>query len=366
MSQRAVRVRLLMGVTMRSIFISLLVLFGFIEPLQSQELTVATVTRPPFSMVEGGVDAGFSLDLWNAVAKDLDRAFVVVRVKSFSEMLEMVRSGAADVAVANISITADREAMMDFSQPIFESGLQIMMPSGNSSGSSILGLLFSRNLAAMLAVSIALLFGAGMLMWKLERKAQPYFDKPAREAVFPAFWWALNLVVNGGFEERQPKTWAGRIFGVILVISSLFIVSIFVAKVTATLTIEAIQSNVSSFNDLHGKNVGTIQDSTASRFIESRDMKYQRYADLDTLLQSFESGNLDAIIFDAPILAFYANRPNSRAEMVGSMFRRENYGFALPTGSSLVEPINQSLLRIREDGSYEQIYRDWFGSASNL
>ncbi len=34
--------------------------------------------------------------------------------------------------------------------------------------------------------------------------------------------------------------------------------------------------------------------------------------------------------------------------------------------SGLLEPINRSLLFIHKDGTYEQIYRKWFGSNANF
>ena len=87
---------------------------------RAQDLTIVTVTRPPFSMVENGVDTGFSIDLWREVAELLGRDYTIRRVEAFGEMLELARTGEADAAVANISITANREVVMDFSQPIFE------------------------------------------------------------------------------------------------------------------------------------------------------------------------------------------------------------------------------------------------------
>ena len=98
---------------------------------------------------------------------------------------------------------------------------------------------------------------AGMLMWVFERNRQLYFRRPLRDALFPAFWWALNLVVNGGFEERMPQSRFGRFFAVLLVVSSLFVVSVFVAQITATLTVAAISENVDSLNDLEDRRTAT-------------------------------------------------------------------------------------------------------------
>ena len=330
--------------------------------VSAQNLRVSTISRPPFSMTRDGEETGFSIDLWKALMRDMRRNSEIVRVEQFSEMLSLVESGEVDAAIANISITAKREGRFDFSQPIFESGLQIMIHSDSSSGISIWKALFSKDLLLAIALSFAVLFAGGMLMWRFEHGKEEYFDMPARKAMFPAFWWALNLVVNGGFEERVPRSVFGRVFGVLLVVSSLFIVSLVVAKVTATLTIAEIQNSVGSINDLHGKSVGTTAGSTASTYLDDRDIRHRGYDNLDTLLATFENDGLDAVVFDAPILAYYANNEGrDTAQIVGSIFMRENYGIVLPPNSPLAEPINQSLLRLREDGTYETIYRKWFG-----
>lgn len=331
--------------------------------LSAQVLTVNTVTRPPFSMVENGRDTGFSVELLGLLAERLEWEYQLNRVEGFSEMLDGVRNGTADLAVANISITAAREVEMDFSHPIFESGLQIMVQRDEIRQPSLLRALFSWDLVAAIGIAFFLLFTGGMFMWVFERRAQPYFDRPLKEAWFPSFWWALNLVVNGGFEERVPRTPVGRVFGVVLVVSSLFIVSVFVAKITAVMTVEAISGSVNSVNDLYGKPVGTIEGSTAAGFLDRREVGYSAYAGLEQMLAGFEQGEVKAVVFDAPVLNYYAQQTSQRfGHTIGQPFLRENYGLVFPAGSALVEDVNQALLVMQEDGSYDVLYRKWFGS----
>lgn len=334
-------------------------------PVGAQDLSVVTVDRPPFSFEQDGIRTGFSIELWEAVARDLGRGSSFTVENSFSDMLGAVREGTVDAAVANISITAEREQVLDFSHSIFQSGLQIMVPAGASSTDFgvIFSALMSRDILLSIGMAVLLLFSGGMLMWVFERKSQPYFEREAPEAIFPSFWWALNLVVNGGFEERVPRTFFGRIFAVMLVVSSLFIVSIFVAKITAVLTVDALAGSVNSVNDLYGKQIATISGSTSAAFLEERDIDFSGYPDLDSLLIGFEAGEVDAVVFDAPILAYYANTAGrEKAQMIGSPFRRESYGFALPSQSPILEQINQTLLKLREDGTYDRLYRKYFGA----
>jgi polar amino acid transport system substrate-binding protein len=331
----------------------------------AQDLLIGTVTRLPFSMHEGGRDTGFSIELWDAISRKMGVDYKIRRFDSFNEMLEATNSGQVDAATANISITAERERSLDFTQPIFSAGLQIMIPAKSTSGSGIWQIITSPDVLLAVVMAFALLLGGGMLMWRFERGAEPYFDHPAKKAMFPAFWWALNLVVNGGFEERVPRTALGRILGTVLVVSSLFLVSIFVAKITSKLTVQAITSSVTSINDLYRKQVGTIEGSTAANFLDRRDLNYSGFNDPETMLAAFEAEELDAVVFDAPILAYYANSDNNRAaRMAGPVFLREDYGIALPPGSPLAEDINQALLNLREDGSYAKLRHKWFGSDS--
>ncbi len=339
-----------------------LTFFVFAQKSLAQNLTVSTVTRPPFSYVEDGVDTGFSIDLLNALANSLGWEYSINRTEAFADMLNSARDGSSDLAIANISITAARETQMDFSQPIFEAGLQIMVPSEATRRPSLLATLLSRELFIAIGLAFGILLGGGMLMWWFERRSQPYFDRKLKEAWFPSFWWALNLVVNGGFEERMPRTPFGRLLGVVLVVSSLFIVSVFTARIASVMTVDAISGNVNSVNDLYGKHVGTISGSTASSFLNRREIEFTGYDGLEELLTAFRNEELDAVVFDAPVLSYFASHEGRRiATMTGGVFLRENYGIAFPTGSPLVEDVNQALLALREDGTYDEIYSKWFG-----
>ena len=329
----------------------------------AQTLSVSTVTREPFSQVEGGADTGFSIQLVEKIADELGLSVTFNRFESFQDMLASVESGEADMAAANISITAERESRFDFSQPIFSSGLRVMVPLGNSSGGSLFSAIWNRDFLFATIAAFGLLFGGGMLMWWFERGGQPYFQGSAREKMFPSFWWALNLVVNGGFEERVPHSRLGRLFGTMLVVSSLFIVSIFVANITAAMTVNAIQSSVQSVNDLYAKRVGTTAGSTASAFLDGRGIAHRGYDGLEEMLNAFETGEIEAVVFDAPILSYYVKTAGRGiGELVGPVFLRESYGLVLQPGSELREPINRLLLKYREDGTYDALYTDWFGT----
>ena len=330
-----------------------------------ETLEFLTVERPPFAMrLQDGL-TGFSIELMRALGQEIGRPVRFRMADSFPEMLAAVAESRADGAIANISITAERERLLDFSQPIFDSGIQIMTAKSRDGWGGLVSALLRPELAALIGISLFALWAAGMVMWLLERGKQPYFDRPARRAMFPAFWWALNLVVNGGFEERLPRSPLGRLFAVLLVVSSLFVVSLVVARITSEMTVQAINSSISGLADLDGKRIGTTRGSTAATFLQERQMDFIDYDDLAGLLDAFEAGELDAVVFDGPLLAYYIRtRGREKAELLPRVFKRESYGIALPSGSPLREDVNRALLALRERGAYDAIRARWFGAGN--
>ena len=70
------------------------------------------------------------------------------------------------------------------------------------------------------------------------------------------------------------------------------------------------------------------------------------------------------MVFDGPILVYYVRtRSNGKAELLECVYRPKNYGMAFPTGSTLREDFDQAMLRLREDGTYDDLLLKWFGAA---
>ena len=98
---------------------------------QGQTLRVATKELAPFVIKNpDGTFRGFSIDLWDEVARRLNLEYQWVDAQTVGNQLQSVQDGTADVAVAGISMTPQREQLVDFSHPIFRSGLQIMGQAG--------------------------------------------------------------------------------------------------------------------------------------------------------------------------------------------------------------------------------------------
>jgi len=217
----------------------------------------------------------------------------------------------------------------------------------------------------LVCYALIILLIAAHVVWFVERgkKGQEYFRNEYPQGIWDTFWWAFVIVTIGGFEERPPKSILGRGFAIMWTLASLFIVSLFVANFASVLTVNELQGSISNYNDLYGKRVGTIASSTSDTFLTARTIRFERYTDLEAMLQALETGELDAVVHDAPIVSHYASTlGRGKVSVSGPIFQPEKFGIAFPEDSPYVESVNRQLLKYNEDGTYDELYQKWFAT----
>ncbi|MBZ9558669.1 MULTISPECIES: transporter substrate-binding domain-containing protein [Modicisalibacter] len=221
--------------------------------------TVNAVTDPsfvPFEMMDkdSGEMVGFDMDILREIA---DRAGfdINLRTMDFNGIIPAVQTGNADLAIAGITITDEREKIVDFSDPYYDSGLRILVPAGDDS--------------------------------------------------------------------------------------------------------------VQDLSDLEGKRIGTKIGSTSYDYLQKHlgdkaDIKpYPGSADMYLALMG---GSVDAVFYDAPNVGYFAKtKGEGKAQVVGPLYEGQQYGIAFTSGSQWREPANEALAAMKEDGTYAEIYKKWFG-----
>lgn len=332
----------------------------------TQNITVATRVLPPFIIKDGDSYTGFSAALWDYIAQDTGIDFSWKETGNVKEIIAAVEKGEAQAAIAAISITAEREAKFDFSQPIFESGLQIMVPAGaeDSFGiGNLLRILSSGALPVMLALLAGLVLVPAHVVWLAERKHDnPLFSRTYVPGIFHALWWAVGA--TAGQQPDIPRSALGRFLSAISILISVIFMAFFTASLTASITVGQLQGDIKGPSDLIGKQVGTTVGSTTAKYLMDRNITPREFEKIDAAFRELEAHNLDAVVFDAPVLLYYAaNEGHDKVRVIGGVFRRENYGIMFPAGSPLRKKVNAALLKMREDGSYDRLYDRWFSAA---
>lgn len=223
--------------------------------------TVSVVTDPsfvPFEMLdkETGKMVGFDMDIIREVA---DRAGfeMDLRTMDFNGIIPAVQTGNAEIAIAGITITEERDKVVDFSDPYYDSGLRILVPANNDS--------------------------------------------------------------------------------------------------------------VDELSDLEGMSIGTKIGSTSYNYLQEHlgdTAEIKPYPGSADMYLALMGGSVDAVFYDAPNVGYFAKtQGEGRAKVVGPLYEGQQYGIVFTAGSEWLEPTNEALASMKEDGTYDEIYTKWFGEA---
>jgi ABC-type amino acid transport substrate-binding protein len=126
-------------------------------------------------------------------------------------------------------------------------------------------------------------------------------------------------------------------------------------------------SPIKSLEDIGDGTVGVQLGTTGE--LKAKEFKQQgkitgeiRTFDLFTdASAALENGQIDAVINDVPTSAYTADQSGGALELVQTFPTGEQYGIAFPTDSELVQPVNEALQEIKDDGTYAKIYEEWIG-----
>ncbi|MEJ7732074.1 MAG: transporter substrate-binding domain-containing protein [Polyangiaceae bacterium] len=329
-------------------------------------LRVYTKPIEPFSMEKDGKQVGFSIDLWDRVAKEMGVTYELKVVPSVGEVVEAVKKNEADIGIAAISITSDRESAIDFSQSFYESGLSILVNSQGDGGSTaaILKSFFSLDFLLLCGVLLLLLVVTANLLWLFERSTNSeQFPAPYLKGVWESAWWAISTILSGGCDAKGPMALGGRIIGAFWMIVSIVLVSYFTASITSIMTVNQLTSEINGPADLPGRPIATVKGSTAERYLTNRKSEVKAFATIDEAYAALSSKDVKAVVYDEPILAYHAHKASGgQMRVVGRLFERQNYGIAMPKGSDQRKRINEVLLKLRETGFLDELNQKWFGS----
>ncbi|MCB9435763.1 MAG: basic amino acid ABC transporter substrate-binding protein [Anaerolineales bacterium] len=125
-----------------------------------------------------------------------------------------------------------------------------------------------------------------------------------------------------------------------------------------------MEEMVAGPEDLEGLRIG-VQLGTTGEIYANEELEGVEIFPFDTAPLAFQAlaeGEVDAVIVDTPTTEeILATNPELEAVVVGDPLTEEFYGIAVNEDyPELLEAINISLANLIEDGTYAEIFEDWF------
>ena len=322
----------------------------------AKPLTVGIKHTPPFVVRTAEGWEGISIELWRRIAAGLNVEYRF-REQTLTDMLASLRAGTTDVAVAALTITAEREEVIDFTHPFHTAGLGMAVP--ERSESSWRGVLAGFPLLAFMKVLGALLLAllvAAVLLWIFERRKNPSQFGGGLRGIGAGFWWAAVTLTTVGYGDKAPKTLLGRLLATVWMFISIFVISAFTATVASLLTTARLESGPKGPEDLPHFRVATVEGSTSQAYMRRNRISSTAYATPLEALEAMKQGRFDVMVYDAPILRYLtAHELPGFARVLPRQFELQHYGLALPDGSRLREGINRLLLKITTSPDWQDL-----------
>lgn len=325
-------------------------------------LAVGTKLAPPFALRDSeGRWSGLSIELWRLVAEDAGLAFELEE-RDLAGLLAGVEDGSLDAAVAALTVTSAREELFDFTHPFHTSGLGIAT-SGEAGGwhHAVLSFLSADFFLAILPLG-GLLLVVGIVVWLFERHRNDEFGGTWWEGLGSGFWWSAVTMTTVGYGDKSPRTFGGRLVGLVWMFASVIAISGFTATIATSLTLSSLETAVQSSADLPEARVATVRGSTSAAWLEERGIGFRAWDTPEEAVAALESGEVEAVVYDRPILQWLVAERASGLRILPETLERQDYGIALPTGSAMREDLNRAILRVIGSPSWRDVRTRYLGA----
>ena len=105
--------------------------------------------------------------------------------------------------------------------------------------------------------------------------------------------------------------------------------------------------------------VGTTNFELAAELVGED--RIQAFDQFGLAIQALIAGDVDVVIIDDAAGLGYIGENADQIETIDDPLQSDPLGFIYPHGSELVDPVNQAIQAMRDDGTMEELGRTWFG-----
>ncbi|XP_069573680.1 glutamate receptor ionotropic, delta-1 isoform X3 [Brachyistius frenatus] len=385
--------------------------------MQGVTVKVVTLLEDPFVMVAENILGqpkrykGFSIDVLDALAKILGFKYEIYQVSdskygsqlpngSWNGMIGDLINKRADLAVSAITITPERENVVDFSKRYLDYSVGILLRKPEEK-INIFSLFAPFDLAVWACIAAAIPV-VGVLIFLLNRlqalrssssssssssqNAPPGAPSNGSGTLHSAIW-----IVYGAFVQQGGDGVLGSVALRIVMGSwwlfTLIVCSSYTANLAAYLTVSRMDHAIRSFQDLARQidvDYGTVRDSAVYDYFRNKgtnpleqDSTYaelwrtiSRSDGLDYSVSSPSEGirkakkSPYAFLWDMAVLEYAALTDDDCTITVsGNSMSSKGYGIAMQHGSPYRDLFSQKILELQEKGDLDIMKQKWWPRA---
>uniref|UniRef100_A0A1A9VGY6 Ionotropic glutamate receptor C-terminal domain-containing protein n=1 Tax=Glossina austeni TaxID=7395 RepID=A0A1A9VGY6_GLOAU len=354
---------------------------------------IAVPNKPYASLVESHkkLDGnsqyeGYGIDLIKELADKLGFNFTFINGgNDYDKLLQR-----ADLAVTDLTITSEREEVIDFSIPFMNLGIGILYLKPQKSNPTTFSFMDPFSKEVWIYLGLAYL-GVSLCFFILGRLSPTEWDNPYPCVEEPdelenqftinnALWFTTGALLQQG-SEVAPKALSTRTVAAIWCFFTLIMVSSYTANLAAFLTIENPTSLLENVQDL-SENKGGVQygakrtGSTRNFFLTSEEEIYKKMNEymlahpeyltetnqegLERVKSSdVQNGKTYAFLMESTSIEYNTQR-ECKLTKIGEALDEKGYGIAMVKNWPYRDKFNNALLELQEQGVLAQLKNKWW------
>lgn len=341
------------------------------QSLNSQKLRVGVAGEPPGVIVPddqldlSATVTGVSVEIWEILAANLNLDYELVYEDSVVNVLEKLAAKDVDVAIGGITTTDKNISRFDFTQPLHQDALSILVPIQSPTLWSVIKPFLGWAFISSIILIVLCLFVVGNLLWLAERHHNSeQFPNSYIKGVREGMWCALTTFSTVGYGDRYPITHLGRLIVGTWMIISLAAVTTLTAGIATTLAVAFSAQPYQKLHkpsDLKGVRLATISGSKAVQWGQYYQARMVGVDHLSKAISLLASNQVDGVLYSRSVLEHYLQEnPKAPFQTVGFDIGTQYYSIALTPNNPLTEKLNEQLLSIEMQLRFKQIQDDWF------
>uniref|UniRef100_A0A1I8JIU1 Lig_chan-Glu_bd domain-containing protein n=1 Tax=Macrostomum lignano TaxID=282301 RepID=A0A1I8JIU1_9PLAT len=282
-------------------------------------------------------------------------------------MIGELMNRTADLAIASLTITYDRERVIDFTTPFMSLGLSIIYKKPQKEKPSLFSFLHPLSRTVSSAVC--------PFEWYNPHACHPDSDVVENQFnITNSLWFTIGSLMQQG-SEMAPRANSTRIVSGSWWFFTLIMISSYTANLAAFLTVKRMKSPIENVEDLSKQNeimYGILEGGSTFHFFQKATIPtYKSMFDFMSsnsakcFVKSTPEGiervlnENYAFILESTWNEYYTQR-NCKLMQVGGLLDSKGYGIGMPAGSPYVDVFSETILELQKSQAIESLRQKWW------
>ena len=345
-------------------------------PASGSVLRIGIHEKPPYATKNAsGEWDGLAVELWKNIVARTGLRFEFVELR-FEQILPAIAEGRIDAAVGEMTVTAEWEKSVRFTQPyLISSGGAALPPKiWHTNWRQIAGVFFSWTLVLVLLAILAGMFLVSVLIWALERHHRVGHFRGGLKGFGSALWFSASTVTGVGYGDAVPASFVGRLISFIWMLAGVLLVAGFTATVASSMSAATIGDlngkRVKELADLRHYSCGVMTGSLAHQILVQDGLNYTEFETFEEAFKAMADGKIETVVGDKLCLRYFAKRWAQKTpphHFSVSSVTNENIFIGIPVRPGLAEyhDINLALLQTVSTESWQGAIRRWLSDRAD-